>query len=86
MKGIKFTTGRFYSKDEDQVIKAVEVGTLHHFGPCNQFIVFVDKVRMIAGVLEHEEFTQSNIMKCYDNGMYRCASSLEEAFVKDYFK
>ena len=73
---LEFITGRFYSPDEDQVIKAVKAVINDE-----PVVIFTDKVRQIEGVIIWVELTESDIMDNYDKGYYKDATTAEAALV-----
>ncbi len=71
---ITFNTGREYSA-EGQIIVATEFGCyddIDWFGDSdiNQYIIFNDITRGIAGKIELCELTETAIMEAYDKGQY----------------
>ena len=80
---LEFTTGRFYSPDADQVIRAVEADLPNKDGDgTNPCIIFTDTVRQIAGVILWGQLNETAILSDYDQGYYRCATTAEVALVR----
>ena len=79
---LEFTTGRFYSPENDQVIRAIKAKLPTKSGKVEPCIIFEDEVRQIAGVILWGVFTKEAIMKDYDQGFYRDATTAEVALIR----
>ncbi|MDH3978101.1 MAG: hypothetical protein OEU86_06260 [Gammaproteobacteria bacterium] len=69
---ISFITGRHYSPTEPQKITAQILDIQHcNILDCDRYIVaFVDNVRMIENLVSVYEFSQSEILRAYDDCNY----------------
>lgn len=78
---ISFNTGRMYSP-EGQLIEAVEVNGPFEMSAFfddepEQYILFIDHSRQIAGKVKFTPCTESGVMQAYDNGWYNNVSFKE---------